>query len=151
MFDLQTISAALDLLKGIARITKDIKNVELQQQISGLMSKLLEVQQALATMQDENQSLREEIRRLREAEGIKSTLEFEGDVYWRKAGEKYEGPFCPTCFDANQQLIRLHRVEGIFNLGPGRLAYGYDCSQRKARFLVPVRTVKRFLELESES
>jgi hypothetical protein len=43
---------------------------------------------------------------------INETLEFAEDVYWRRKNDQsFDGPFCPTCWDAQNKLVRLKFYE----------------------------------------
>src|SRR5262249_32481724 len=62
---------------------------------------------------EENKSLKDQIRELKDRLSIKSTLIFNENSYWIPVDdgtqrELIEGPFCTLCWDKDNKLVRKH-------------------------------------------
>jgi hypothetical protein len=128
MTPLETITAVGGVTKGIAEIAKSVKNVELNQKVIDLQQLIFELQGQLADLQQENLEQRERIRELEKKKNLESRLFYAESVYWLRGeadGEERIGPFCPTCFDTKQQLVRLR---------PTAQAGFYRCNAHKGAF-----------------
>jgi len=71
--------------------------------------KILELREAALELQEENIELREKLATLEAKIKQKEQLVFDGHVYWKQSENGKEGPFCPTCQDTKQRLVRLHK------------------------------------------
>lgn len=71
--------------------------------------KIMELREASIELQEENFNLLEEVRFLRSKLEEKEELTFNGNVYY--IGNDNDGPFCPTCYDSESKLIRLHKYD----------------------------------------
>lgn len=91
---------SLPTYKEIIELLKKGATVEAQEQI-------MELREAVITLQEENFELRNKIRKLDEKLRIKGQLKFSRNVYWSHEGQAKDGPFCPRCFDIDQKLARL--------------------------------------------
>ena len=91
---------SLPTYKDIVDLLKKGATVEAQEQI-------MELREAVITLQDENFELRNKIRNLEDELKIKGQLKFNETVYWIHEGSAKDGPFCPRCYDIDQKLSRL--------------------------------------------
>ena len=110
--------------KQVVEVVQKIDNVGLYRQILSLQSDALNLMQ-------ENMSLRDEVRVLKEKLTIRGEITFESNAYWLDREGKRAGPFCSACQDTKEQLVRLqpfinvpgrHRCPSckeLFNIGPG--------------------------------
>lgn len=94
---------------GIIDTAKDVYDIVKMGTTIDLQEKLMTLREQALTLQEENLSLKvrlaEVTRRLEERE----RLVFEDGLYWnRQPDGSKTGPFCPTCHDNNEKLIRLH-------------------------------------------
>ena len=93
---------AIPKYKDIVDLIKKGATLEAQE-------KILELREAALELQEENLELKEELAKFRANQQLQDELSFDGDVYWKiKDGEK-EGPFCPTCLDTKNEIVRLHK------------------------------------------
>lgn len=77
-----------------------------------LYSQILDLQQEALELVEENIGLKNEIRELKIVEGIQEKLEFRENRYYLIDDEKIEkGPFCSSCWDTSNKLIRLHEYD----------------------------------------
>jgi regulator of replication initiation timing len=91
----------VDNVKDVAKIVKQIDNIE-------LYKKILDLQAEAMKLVGENTELKNEIRSLKEKLSLKETLKFRYNVYWRvKDDSKEEGPFCSKCWDTEEKLVHM--------------------------------------------
>ncbi len=116
--DISTISSAYSAVKAIKDIGSSLLDAkidaEAKQRVSEVLEKLGGVQDTLFYMreellrvQDENHSLKKQIKDLNEKLTQKERLQYIKPSYWLVDGEEKDGPYCQKCYDANQMLIRL--------------------------------------------
>jgi len=98
----------LDNIKAIAKTVRQIDNIDLNQQILDLQSDALD-------MLEENGRLKVELEQANQRLNIRDKLIFSCNMYYLpgKDGKK-DGPFCSSCYDASQNLIRLHSYKGFW-------------------------------------
>lgn len=97
--------------KEIARLIREIDNIDLYRRILDLQGELLEVV-------DQNRQLRERVADLEAAASLADELVYEIECYWRVRDGERDGPFCSHCWDDESKLIRL-LTAGRANRGPG--------------------------------
>ena len=71
-----------------------------EKQISALRLQAIAAQREIAALRDKVGALERELR-------LRSALSFDGQFYWMGTDPDKEGPFCPTCYDAEKLLMRL--------------------------------------------
>lgn len=112
------IATALGVLKTAWDLTVNVRDEAKTRKLKPeeVLERILEIQHLLADARSGLVEAQEEIARLkgtiRGLEGqltniqdLKDNFEFRDNMYWRKGAE--EGPFCPTCVDADKRLVRL--------------------------------------------
>lgn len=135
MVDLAVFSGALASITGLIKAANESKNFEWTSKLIEIQQKVIELQGAYASLQNANRELAEENRRLKEAKDLESRAIFEHGVYWLAPQVQYEvtgesvievserpmnGPYCPSCWDLDQKLVRLQ----IWNSGkPGNIDF----------------------------
>jgi hypothetical protein len=114
MPDIASISAILSSIKAASDIAKLLKDADLSLEKAELRLKLADLVSALADARIEMASVQEtlnvkdqQIRELQEASRIKSQLQYEQPYYWIIDGTACVGPYCQSCYDKEQKLIRL--------------------------------------------
>lgn len=101
----------LDTAKDVITLVQKADNLELVKQVLALQSDIMK-------MMDENRTLKDEIRTLKNQLHTKEKLIFRNNTYWLPKDDGTEdGPFCSTCHDSDQKLIRLHKTH-----------LGYSCA-----------------------
>lgn len=107
MPDITTIGAALASIKTATEIAKLIKDsgvsleqAEIKLQIANLISSLADAKIELADLQVEFNQLKEQLSQRDSVKWVKP-------YYMRQLDDIMDGPFCPTCYDNNEKLIRL--------------------------------------------
>ena len=69
-------------------------------------------------MMEENRTLKDEVRSLKEQLQTKAKLTFKNNVYYIVEEDvSEEGPYCSACHDTDRKLVRLHKIQ----------AGGYRC------------------------
>jgi uncharacterized protein YhaN len=116
-------------------VAKEAKNPELNEKVIELQQLILEIQRELIELHEQNQVLRRKLADKEQADRLTQNLVFSRGAYWLKQeNEKTEGPFCQTCWDGSQKLVRLQRSRtSQFELGPGTL---YLCKIEDKSFVV---------------
>jgi len=149
MIEFATVTGALAAVRTISEIAKNINSAELNQKVIDLQNSILELQQQLFEFQTQNLTLKAEKRELLETIEREHQLIFKHEVYWKKLDESYDGPYCPTCWDADHKLIRLGSL-GIVNLARLGLTHRYYCYfHRVATFNIQHQEVQEMLQGES--
>lgn len=94
----------VDTVRDIAVLVQKADNIELNQ-------KILRLQAELGDLLDENRRLKDRVGELEAIQKIKEDLIFEDNLYWRRAEDGRDGPYCTKCWDSNQDLIRLQALD----------------------------------------
>jgi hypothetical protein len=99
----------MDGAKKLADLARSYDKVDLYRQAVDLMAEV----NALA---NQNAALESENRRLRDVSGLRGSLIFRMNTYWRPTaeGDVGDGPFCSRCFDEKDRLVRLHTREAQY-------------------------------------
>src|SRR5579863_3702710 len=120
MFDPASMTAALGSAKIILDLLKNANDAQLAMKISSevasLQGRLIDVQQQTLALQNENHELRDQIRQMTRAKEEENSFQFMHGVYWKTriirgvhkdeegnqiSEQRWEGPFCPLCKDAD--------------------------------------------------
>jgi hypothetical protein len=113
--DMVTISTAVSTLKTSIDIAKALKDsdeifekAEIKLQLAELISSLADAKMQIAEIQEQLIINEKEKNALLEKIKLKDELIFDKAYYWRKINEdEKDGPFCQTCYDLEEKLIRL--------------------------------------------
>lgn len=90
-----------DTAKTALTIANELKNLELKEAILNLKEQML-------ALREENLALKEQLQ-----EKQKYNMQFKNNTYWNiKEDGKKEGPYCPTCWDADGKAVRLLKSSG---------------------------------------
>lgn len=88
----------------ILKILDIIKDPDLKIKISQLYGENLK-------LKDENQTLKKQVDKLKDNQAISSNLVHEDNHYFLlKKDKDKDGPFCTKCWDSDNKLIRLHKI-----------------------------------------
>lgn len=90
-------------LPSFSEIAKSLKTGETEK----AEKQILKLSEVALNLQEENLALREEIEKLRGGRRVGPGLEFSDGVYWLLEGDERVGPYCPRCYDEQQQLVEL--------------------------------------------
>jgi hypothetical protein len=85
----------------------------------------------VAELQDENLSLKKQIKTLQEQGDHRGKLELKNDAYWlsQAPAGRPAGPYCTGCFDSGEKLILLKELTGHF------IVFGkYECPACKSHY-----------------
>ncbi len=69
---------------------------------------LMELQARYIALQDEARSLKDRVQELEDIIFLSKTLYFDEQFYWIKIASITQGPFCPSCYERDGTLFRLH-------------------------------------------
>ena len=92
----------IDNFKDVFKVAETVNNIE-------LYKKLSELQSAVFGLQQENQELREELRRRDAHSDIASRLQVNDNAYYLDDGKELDGPYCMRCWDVDHNLVRERR------------------------------------------
>jgi hypothetical protein len=130
-----TFELARVLQAGLA--TGQVRSEEVSSRLMELQQNILDMQGMLHDLAEENRKLKSEIAAQKSIEEIAKALVVADSVYFlRKSSGELDGPFCPTCWDDANKLIRLKfENKGDFSLhsGPRRL---YVCVKHEIQFFL---------------
>jgi hypothetical protein len=90
----------IDTVKEVAKVARQINNIELSRQIVLLQTEVLE-------LHDENHRLRREVAALTERMQLRERLVFERNFYWIVDDGERDGPYCPRCYDKEREPRRM--------------------------------------------
>jgi len=82
--------------------SKDVNREEVAQSVVEAQGLIADARVALADAQEEIAGYRKQVADLRD---VKENFEFRDNMCWRKGTN--EGPYCPTCLQADGKAVRL--------------------------------------------
>jgi hypothetical protein len=111
----------LESLAEIFNIAQKTDQLELQERILKAKKEALE-------LEEQNQVLKRENNELKIALEIKKSVIFHNDAYWiAKKENKFEGPYCPKCYEDKGKLIHLLCQDNLGDvINPGK-QYNFNC------------------------
>jgi hypothetical protein len=89
----------IDNFRDVLKIADTANNLELYKRLS-------ELQNAVLALEEENRTLRDEVRRRDEQRDIGARLRPRDNAYYSDDGKQLDGPFCMRCWDVDQKLVR---------------------------------------------
>lgn len=90
-----------DAVKDAYQAAERLKDSELMRQLAG-------VQVECAKLAEENAQLREERNQLKERLDLREVMDYDENVCWRRQEDgSHVGPYCPTCWQGHQNLVRM--------------------------------------------
>jgi len=90
-----------EAMKDAWQTAERLKDAELKQRLS-------EVQMEYAKLAEENAQLREERNALREEMRLREVMDYDENVCWKRQEDGSRvGPYCPTCWQGHQNLVRM--------------------------------------------
>jgi hypothetical protein len=119
------VNGTISLFKQVNESAKNSDNLDLKNGLSSLGSQIVDLKVQILDLAQENADLRKQLDR-RENVRWDSTLQ----VYFLEGDQ---APICPSCWDLNGKLIRLHGERGHGCAEPWR----YECKVCKNCFMVP--------------
>jgi hypothetical protein len=90
----------VDQIKEIAALAQKVQNLE-------LYHKLVAFQAEIVALQNDNFELHEKVRALQEKVNLREQLSFEYNFYWLQSSDSKDGPYCPKCYNEDQEARRL--------------------------------------------
>lgn len=125
---IRSLSIATDLVKQISNIATRSKSVEISNVILNLNDEIIQARislvkanEEIASLLEENQALKSQIKACKEPELILG----DDNLYYKKDGA---GPYCTNCYDANQKMVLLRNIQGT----PLKMAGKYKCNTCKS-------------------
>jgi regulator of replication initiation timing len=92
----------IENIKSIANILQKADNIELYRKILDLQTDAME-------LVEQNYELKNEVRELKNKLSFRGNLIHRNNKYWKLNDQGDEdGPFCTTCWDVKELLVRLH-------------------------------------------
>ncbi len=101
---------------------------------------LMELQARYIALQDETGNLKERVQELEDIIFLSKSLYFDEQFYWIKMESLTQGPFCPTCYERDGTLFRLHLHENA-----------YCCSYCGMEYLSNARAVGEYSSIHKTS
>lgn len=87
---------------------KVIHDLFIKGQTEEACMQLKELQKRYVAQCEENSALRAQIREYEDILFLARNFIFDGHFYWLITGSIKQGPFCPTCYNRDGQLIRVN-------------------------------------------
>ena len=104
---LTSIKLALDITKGFRDSVGKLEKAEINLRLTQLTQAILDAKEETLEIRDVLSCKDEEIKELKAALKIKANLQYEAPYYWLMDGESKDGPYCQSCQDKEQMLVRL--------------------------------------------
>jgi len=114
------ITTAVGITKQIRDIADNVATAELKLAIASLTEQLADIKMQALDLAERNRQLEAEVSRLK----APPEVVYRDNVYFKADGD---GPFCPSCYDNDQKLIRIPEVSEVF-----RMTMKYRCNVCKA-------------------
>jgi len=90
----------IQTVKEITELVQKADNIDLMRKVLDLQGEMLEMQAQMTALRDEN-------TQLKRTRALRDSIKFdESGWYFMTVNDRREGPFCPTCFDDCDKLIR---------------------------------------------
>lgn len=127
---LAAAKAGIDFMKiarGLLRQDK-IDVDEILGRLAQVQDYLIDARESLSDALEENRALKENVEKLKTHLSQRSAVIPADGAYWRRKPDgKLDGPFCTTCWNSDEKLVRLHYVSGrhLAMLGMVRV---YQCA-----------------------
>ncbi len=86
----------------------EVESLISQGKLKEAAEELRSLQKLYLELSQENSKLKVQLHELEEILSISRNIIFDGDAYWLISGGEKQGPFCPKCYHANGDLIRMH-------------------------------------------
>lgn len=93
----------VDNIKDIANVVRKADSIDLYRQI-------LDLQQEALELVEENINLKNEIREFKNKMDLQEKLTFHDNMYFINNDDENDGPYCTTCWDSENKLVRLHEL-----------------------------------------
>jgi hypothetical protein len=90
-----------DIIKDGVKVARSAGNIELSLELAKVADELLTKQKKIEDLEEENKSLKDKLKN-------KGNVTFSDGVYWLIIDSEKNRPFCPRCFEKNQELITLN-------------------------------------------
>jgi hypothetical protein len=138
------IAAGMTALKAGADLTRSlrdgpkagtIKGDEIAGRIGEIYDYIVDSKDALVDAKDEIENLKTELKAAKDITDLVTRLDFDGHVYWLRTADKWDGPFCPVCWNGTRQLVRLEH--GRANRDPALASF--DCNIHCRLFTTKLR------------
>jgi hypothetical protein len=88
-------------LKDAAAVLREADKISQYQQILDAQKALLDMQKRIEELEVENKELHKQLE-------TKGKLVAQDNMYWIEEEGKRDGPFCTSCWDSIDKLVRLH-------------------------------------------
>lgn len=85
----------------------EVENLINRGKLDEAFEELKALQKLYLELSQENSKLKVQLHELEEILSISRNIVFDGDAYWLISGGEKQGPFCPKCYHANGDLIRM--------------------------------------------
>lgn len=85
----------------------EVENLIKRGKLDEAFEELKALQKLYLELSQENSKLKVQLHELEEIISISRNIVFDGDAYWLISGGEKQGPFCPKCYHANGDLIRM--------------------------------------------
>lgn len=113
-----------DTIKAAADLAKESGNTE-------LFKLIITIQDEYQKLTDENKKLNAYINTLQKEHQKRNNLIIKGDCYYiRKENSELDGPYCPYCWDKEEELNKMR----IVGYAEKKIAACYICYYKTTKF-----------------
>lgn len=94
----------IEIIRDTISIASKIENV-------GLTNNLIQIQQNMFELVMENQSLKEELRRVAESNNLRDRIVRHRDAFITLSDDEIGVIYCSGCWDSNSKLVQVRIIE----------------------------------------
>lgn len=107
-----TLSAVVSTAQKLREVSNKIEDAETRNLIADLNLELADLKMQAAELQEEKAELQAQLRKMQEAEDLSGKIETRDGLYYltERLPGKSEGPYCPSCFESDQNLIPVSEL-----------------------------------------
>ncbi|UHJ63251.1 hypothetical protein [Vibrio furnissii] len=139
---LGSIKTAIDIGREVQNASSSLEEAQIKLKLADLMGNLAEAKLQFIDAQDQILTLKRKIEELESKKSLATLVRRDGNFLLPKGTEiePYgEGPWCTSCFEANDRLITLHhKCNGVVAVGSfSTSSYIWACPVCKNSFSTP--------------
>lgn len=128
---LSIVSEAIRTLQKLREVTQKMKHVELLNLVADLSLNLAELKLQVAELQEENGSLKAELKKNAQSSSFREKLVLRDRLYFFKEPQENRpvGPYCTRCYDVEEKLVLVTEMPRVV-----RNIAKYSCPNCKTNY-----------------
>ncbi len=114
----EALSSLVTTSKRLLEVAKNIRDAETKNLIADLNLHIADFKMKVVALQEENAQLKAQLRQRDDVAELRENLEIRQQVYYFRTpiAGRADGPYCPRCFDTQNQLVLVTAFSGPFTV-----------------------------------